>query len=229
MPNSHVTSVSRIKNPLEGIPRDELMNRVEVFAQEKGLTEHVALLRQGALVAQDPNNYEDIDGAEALDGEAKAALVKEVEHKWRLPPKLFLTIITCSIGAAVQGWDQTGTNGANIFFPAFYHLDPDTTRGTLLIGLLNAGPYIGSAFIGCWLSDPVNNLWGRRGVIFFSAHFCIWPVIGSAFCQTWPQQLACRLLMGIGMGIKASTVPIYAAENSPAAIRGALVMSWREF
>lgn len=35
--------------------------------------------------------------------------------------------------------------------------------------------------------------------------------------------------MGIGMGVKASTVPIYAAENSPASIRGALVMSWREY
>ncbi|KAH6847111.1 hypothetical protein B0I37DRAFT_430378 [Chaetomium sp. MPI-CAGE-AT-0009] len=218
---------AKIKNPLEGIPRDELMSRVHEFAQQKGLTEHIGILRKGALVAQDPNNYEDIDGTEALNDEEKEALVKEVEHKWRLPAKLFLTIVTCSIGAAVQGWDQTGTNGANIFFPAFYHLDPETTRGTLLIGLLNAGPYIGSAFIGCWLSDPVNNLWGRRGVIFFSAHFCIWPVIGSAFCQTWPQQLVCRLLMGVGMGIKASTVPIYAAENSPAAIRGALVMSWQ--
>jgi len=29
------------------------------------------------------------------------------------------------------------------------------------------------------------------------------------------------------MGAKASTVPIYAAENSPASIRGALVMSWQ--
>jgi len=29
------------------------------------------------------------------------------------------------------------------------------------------------------------------------------------------------------MGAKASTVPIYAAENSPACIRGALVMSWQ--
>lgn len=81
--------------------------------------------------------------------------------------------------------------------------------------------------MGCWMSDPVNNLFGRRGVIFLSAHFCIWPVIGSAFCNTWPQQLACRLLMGIGMGVKASTVPIFAAENSPASIRGALVMSWQ--
>ena len=86
-----------------------------------------------------------------------------------------------------------------------------------------------NSLIGCWLSDPINNYFGRRGVIFFSAHFCIWPVIGSAFCHTWPQQLACRLLMGIGMGVKASTVPIYAAENAPASIRGALVMSWRKF
>ncbi len=34
--------------------------------------------------------------------------------------------------------------------------------------------------------------------------------------------------MGIGIGLKFSTVPVYAAENAPAAIRGALVMSWRK-
>ncbi|KAG7284012.1 hypothetical protein NEMBOFW57_010370 [Staphylotrichum longicolle] len=217
---------ARIKNPLEGIPRDELISRVEVFAQEKGLTEHVALLRRGALVAQDPSSFDEIDGPEALNDDEKAALRTEAEHKWRLPMKLYLTIATCSIGAAVQGWDQTGSNGANIFFPTVYGIAEKTTRDTLLVGLINAGPYIGSAFIGCWLSDPINNLLGRRGVIFVSAHFCLWPVIGSAFCHTWEQQLACRILMGIGMGVKASTVPIYAAENSPAAIRGALVMSW---
>ena len=104
----------------------------------------------------------------------------------------------------------------------------DSARDRLLVGLLNAGPYIGSALCGCWLSDPLNHYFGRRGVIFISAHFCIWPLIGSAFSHTWQQQLINRLLMGVGMGVKASTVPIYAAENSPAAIRGALVMSWRK-
>ncbi|KAK4223956.1 hypothetical protein QBC38DRAFT_502679 [Podospora fimiseda] len=218
---------ARIRNPLEGIPRDELMSRVEQFAHEKNLTEHLPLLRKGALVAQNPDDIDNFKGAEALTQEEKDALHFEIEHKWRMPTKLFLTIATCSIGAAVQGWDQTGTNGANIFFPDIYGIGDSSTRSKILLGLVNAGPYIGSAFIGCWLSDPINNLWGRRGVIFLSAHFCLWPVIGSAFCHTWPQQLACRLLMGIGMGVKASTVPIYAAENSPAAIRGALVMSWQ--
>ena len=51
--------------------------------------------------------------------------------------------------------------------------------------------------------------------------------IGGAVTQNWEQLLATRLLLGIGMGIKASTVPIFAAENSPASIRGALTMTWQ--
>ncbi|KAK1829336.1 hypothetical protein QBC39DRAFT_311185 [Podospora conica] len=217
----------RIRNPLAGIPRNLLLARVDAFALQHELFEHVAILRKGALVAQSPEHAPSIEGNEALTEGEKAALQTELNHRWRLPWKLYLTIITCSIGAAVQGWDQTGVNGATVFFPDEYGIGSDSTKDSLLVGLVNAGPYIGSALLGCWLSDPLNNWVGRRGVIFIAAHFCIWPVIGSAFCQTWQQQLACRLLMGIGMGAKASVVPIYAAENSPAAIRGALVMSWQ--
>ncbi|KAF4508088.1 hypothetical protein G6O67_004515 [Ophiocordyceps sinensis] len=219
---------AKVRNPLEGISREQLMRDVETFAQFRGLQEHVGLLKKGALVAQNPAEAAAIDGPEKLTQTEFDALETERNHKWRLPMRLFLTIATCSIGAAVQGWDQTGSNGANVFLPAAYGLDPHgSDRDSLIVGVLNAGPYIGSAFLGCWLSDPLNNWFGRRGAIFFSAHFCIWPVIGSALCRTWQQQLACRLLMGIGMGAKASTVPIYAAENSPASIRGALVMSWQ--
>ncbi|KAI8624757.1 sugar transporter-domain-containing protein [Xylariaceae sp. FL1651] len=218
---------AKIKNPLKGIPRDQLMRDVEAFAQEKGLEEHIKYLRKGALVAQNPQGFDDIDGPEALDETEKDVLRNEMLHKWRLPWRLYLTIITCSIGAAVQGWDQTGSNGATIFFPAVYGIGSKSVRDELLVGLVNAGPYIGCSLIGCWLSDPFNNWLGRRGTIFVAAHFCIWPVIGSAFAQTWIQQLSLRLLMGIGMGLKASSVPIFAAENAPAAVRGALVMSWQ--
>lgn len=73
----------------------------------------------------------------------------------------------------------------------------------------------------------MNNYIGRRGTIFVSAIFCLFTPIGGAVSQTWEQLLITRLLMGIGMGLKGSTVPIFAAENSPATIRGALVMSWQ--
>ncbi|KAG6357069.1 hypothetical protein INS49_014946 [Diaporthe citri] len=225
---------AKISNPLAGIPKSQLMRQVDAFAHEKGLADHIPILRKGALVAQlgvatslTREDYDSIGGEETLTEEEKTVLENEVKHKWRLPWRLWLTVITCSIGAAVQGWDQTGSNGANLFFPKVYGIGSKSVHDTLIVGLVNAGPYIGSAVLGCWLTDPVNNWLGRRGVIFVSANFCLWPVIGSAFCHAWPEQLACRLLMGIGMGIKASTVPVYAAENSPAPVRGALVMTWQ--
>ena len=36
-----------------------------------------------------------------------------------------------------------------------------------------------------------------------------------------------RFALGIGIGPKSATVPIYAAECTPPAIRGALVMQWQ--
>jgi hypothetical protein len=35
------------------------------------------------------------------------------------------------------------------------------------------------------------------------------------------------MLLGIGMGLKEVTVPVFSAENSPAIILGGLVMSWQ--
>ncbi|KAK3683880.1 hypothetical protein B0T22DRAFT_483688 [Podospora appendiculata] len=227
IPDLNANLEAKIKNPLAGIPRHTLFADVEEFARERGLEEHIPLLRKGALVAQDPNSYEKITGAEKLEEFEAEALRNEVLYKWRVPRRLYLTIITCSIGAAVQGWDQTGSNGANLSFPTAFGIGSKSDHDVYLLGLINSAPYIGSAFIGCWLSDPLNYYFGRRGAIFFAGHFCFWPVLGSAFCQDWIQLLVCRLLMGIGMGAKASSVPIFAAENSPASIRGALVMSWQ--
>ncbi|CAF9937205.1 MAG: hypothetical protein HETSPECPRED_010587 [Heterodermia speciosa] len=231
--NRNVTA--RIQNPLAGIPRATLFQNVEDFARDAHMEDQIPLLQKGALVAQDPPSFESV---EELDEVERDALRNEVLHKWRQPVALYFTVILCSIGAAVQGWDQTGSNGANLSWPQDFNV-PDTPPkegpvpgvdydyNSWIVGIVNAGPYIASAFIGCWLSDPLNNYFGRRGTIFFAAVFCLLSVIGSGFSQTWPQLFVTRLLLGIGMGAKASVVPIFAAENCPAAIRGGLVMSWQ--
>lgn len=121
------------------------MSQVENFVNEKGLSEHVEYFKKGALVAQDPDNFEEIHGAYKLNETEVSVLQTEVTHKWRVPKTLYLTIITCSIGAAVQGWDQEGSNGANLSFPTALGLDESTTYGTYIVGLINAAPYIGSA------------------------------------------------------------------------------------
>ncbi|KAF5361194.1 hypothetical protein D9758_009026 [Tetrapyrgos nigripes] len=220
---------AKIQNPLYGIPKEKLLHQVEEFTREKGLDEHVAVFKKGALIAQ---NQKDFENMAELDESDKAILRREVTHRWDQPKDLYFTVILCSIAAAVQGWDQTGSNGANLSFPKEFGIDdtpgaPNASRNQWLVGVINSAPYLACAAIGCWLTDPLNNLLGRRGTIFVTGIFCTLSVIGSGLSQTWPQLFVTRLLLGIGMGAKATTTPVFAAENVPASVRGGLVMSWQ--
>ncbi|PSN65094.1 sugar transporter-like protein [Corynespora cassiicola Philippines] len=233
--NVNASASSKIQNPLIHMSEDEMLADVDNFAKEHQFEDIAPLLRKGALIARDPPSFATVPG---ITEEEKDIVSNEVLHKWRQPKLLYFTIILCSIGAAVQGWDQTGSNGANLSFPDALGIpvhdtlpdgspNPNAERNQWIQGLINAAPYIASAFLGCWMSDPLNNWFGRRGCIFISAVFCALSPIGGAVSQTWEQFFVTRLLLGIGMGCKGATVPIFAAENSPAAIRGALVMTWQ--
>ena len=57
--------------------------------------------------------------------------------------------------------------------------------------------------------------------------FSLLAPIGSALTQKWGQLVACRIMLGIGMGLKEVTVPVFSAEVVPATVRGGLVMSWQ--
>ncbi|TFK17255.1 sugar transporter [Coprinopsis marcescibilis] len=221
---------ARIHNPLHGIPRDTLLKGVEEFAKEYGLEDKVDLFKKGALLAQSPGELETIPG---ITEEEKEHIRRETTHRWSQSKSLYLTIIICSLAAAVQGWDQTGSNGANLSFPQEFGLhsddpnDPNRERNDWIVGVINAGPYIATALLGCWITDPLNHYFGRRGTLFWCGIFCTVSVIGQGLAQTWPQLFVCRLLLGLGMGPKATTSPVFASENVPANIRGGLVMCWQ--
>ena len=123
--------------------------------------------------------------------------------------------------------DETVVNGAQLFYRYQFGIDGEDPRSTWLTGLLNSAPYLCCAFIGCWLTTPFNHLFGRRGTIFitcvFSALACLW----QGFVNTWWHMFISRFFLGLGIGPKSATVPIYAAETTPPAIRGALVMQWQ--
>ncbi|TAQ86026.1 hypothetical protein B7494_g5655 [Chlorociboria aeruginascens] len=222
-----------IKNPLAGIHKDQLLADVEIFAADNGLTDILPILTKGALVAQNPHYA---DRIVELDDNDRRVLEEENTHRWKHPRILYVTIILNSIAAAIQGWDQTGANGANLTFGEALGI-PDsgpvcTAAGTCeknswIIGFINSCPYIAIAFFAAWISDPVNNLLGRRGTIFLAAIFSLLAPIGMGVSQTWGELTICRILLGIGMGLKEVTVPVYSAENSPTNIRGGLVMSWQ--
>jgi len=80
---------------------------------------------------------------------------------------------------------------------------------------------------GAFIVDPLNHFLGRRGEIFLTACCLTATPIGSGFAKSWQGLFAARFIMGIGIGAKNATVPIYSSEMAPARIRGALVMFWQ--
>ncbi|KAH6887015.1 membrane transporter D1 [Thelonectria olida] len=210
---------ARIRNPLIGISKQDLKHQTDAFCQEHGFQGKEDIFYRGALAAQNPQSYEELD---ELTEEDKHTLQREVTHKWHLPRQLYYAIALCSLGSAIQGWDNTGANGANLSFPVEFGIQDNH----MLVGAINAGPTL-FGLLSAWAADPINNLLGRRGTIFLTGLFAIFPVLAQGFTQNWWGLMVCRLFMGIGMGIKISTVPIYSAEVAPAVIRGGIVTSFQ--
>ena len=82
------------------MPKAELLSDVSHFAKERQLEDIEPLLVKGALVAQSPALFEEI---EELDDSERIALREEVTHRFKLPRILYYTIILNSIAAAIQG------------------------------------------------------------------------------------------------------------------------------
>ncbi|KAJ3580451.1 hypothetical protein NPX13_g109 [Xylaria arbuscula] len=137
--------------------------------------------------------------------------------------RMYALLLCCGLGAAVQGWDETAVNGAQVFYSHAFEID---TR-PIIIGLVNAAPYFSSS-IACLLTSQVNNvLRGRKRVIFVTCLISSVACIGQASVSTWQALLATRLVLGVGIGLKSVTIPIYISECAPAQLRGAFVMVWQ--
>ncbi|KFY87694.1 hypothetical protein V500_06819 [Pseudogymnoascus sp. VKM F-4518 (FW-2643)] len=162
--NDYANNVNaKIRNPLLGISKPDLLAQVTEFCREHDLEDKTYVFQKGALVAQHPESFEDI---EELDEGDKVPIRQEKSHKWRLPWTLYYTVAICSLGSAIQGWDNTGANGANLSFPQEFGIE----HNTWLVGFVNAAPGI-SGLMSTWVADPMNNWVGRRGVIFITGLF----------------------------------------------------------
>lgn len=104
------------------------------------MPEHAALFGRAALVARDGDKFEMVD---ELQQDERDALIYERDHKWHGPFMLWYSISLCAIGAATQGWDQTGSNGANLSFPQAFGLTNEAGevvpgREEWIVGVINA-------------------------------------------------------------------------------------------
>lgn len=86
---------NRPKNVLAHLSKEDLLSDVRLFATQKGLEEYLPDLERGALLAQRPDEFEEIS---ELTEEDKQVIRHERDHKWSHPLWMWLTIIICSTG-----------------------------------------------------------------------------------------------------------------------------------
>ncbi|KAJ5239427.1 hypothetical protein N7468_004046 [Penicillium chermesinum] len=208
------------ENPLAGIPRDELFRNVEEFCTKFGLLDDLEVFKKGALISQSPATAASLP---ELNEAEREALVREHTHKWHQPWQLYFLTVMCSLSAAVQGMDETVNNGAQAYYLKKFGIENSNN----LTGLVVGAPYLACAILGCWLTEPLNRYFARRGTIFISCFIAAVASVWEGVCNSWVNLFIARFVLGLGIGSKSSTVPVYAAECSPAPIRGALVMMWQ--
>lgn len=73
-------------NILQSLSKTELLDNVDRFIRDEGFEEYADSFRRGALVAQHPKGFTDID---ELSAEDKTALQYEADHKWSQPGTLY--------------------------------------------------------------------------------------------------------------------------------------------
>ncbi|GME92192.1 unnamed protein product [Ambrosiozyma monospora] len=112
-------------NVLTSYTQDEVMNMGRSYANTYGLDEE--LFAKAAAVARKPTEFNRMP---FLDDDEKSSLLEEVEHPWRITRDLFWLVVMASMGAAVQGMDETVINGANLYYPELLGLGSGSDRDT---------------------------------------------------------------------------------------------------
>ncbi|WWC60987.1 uncharacterized protein I303_103564 [Kwoniella dejecticola CBS 10117] len=217
------TAIHVIHNPLKRESPEQVVADAHAFANNHNLGEYADLFGRAALVARDQKHFQNVPN---LLPEEIAALQYERDHKWHGPKMLWYSIVLCAVGAATQGWDQTGSNGANLSFPQEFNITGEGAN-EWKVGAVNAIIFLTAGLIGAFITDPLNHYFGRRGEIFITAACLTATPIASGFAKSWQTLFAIRFVMGIGIGAKNATVPIFSAELAPARVRGALTMFWQ--
>ena len=150
---------------------------------------------------------------------------------WKEPKELLLTLFACSLASLTQGWDQAATG--NLGWPTDFGLNVDINhpagRDIWIFSGIQSIMWFSAAILGSYLSDPISEHIGRRGALFVAAICSFSSVIAASQTQSWQALMGCRIILGLGIGGKASVVPILESEVTPSSKRGRLLVGWQVF
>src|ERR1039457_3895305 len=149
----------------------------------------------------------------AMHTSVNAAEVHTQAHYHR---QTWINAMAAAVGGLLFGYDTSVISGAILFVRGHFHWDSFATEGAVSIVL--AGALLGAA-VGGYLGDR----FGRKPLQIANATvFGIFAVL-TGLANTTPLFLIGRFMVGVAVGVTSMITPLYIAEISPPAIRGALV------
>jgi MFS family permease len=150
-----------------------------------------------------------------LDIDAPVSKPKEQRPlKWRV----YAYVLIAALANLLFGFEMSVISQVKDDFGAAHGM----SSGSASIAFLASGLPIGAVF-GSVGAGILQDKLGRRITLICTTAGYMGSVLVSFFADAFPQLAGGRLLTGVTIGIFSSTVPMYIAELSPAAVRGRLV------
>ena len=143
--------------------------------------------------------------------ERKALRIQRSRAFWKEPKEMQITIFVCCLASMVQGWAQVA-NG-NFGWPLDLYKEHErpyeySKDHPLLFAAVQAVPWFSAAILGSYLSDPLSEFVGRRKALFIAGCCSLVGSVAGSQAQSWQALLGSRVILGLGIGGKASIVPV---------------------
>jgi len=122
----------------------------------------------------------------------------------------------------LYGYDIGVISGALVYIRRTIPLT--TAQAELIVGAVLLG-----SLLGTLLSGSLADLLGRKKMILSACVIFVVGVVTILLSTTFLGLLCARMLLGVGVGVLAVTVPLYLSEVVPASVRGRSVSSFQIF
>jgi len=126
---------------------------------------------------------------------------------------VYLAAAFAGLGGLLFGYDTGVISGAELFFKN------DFSLSVFALEVIVSGVLAGAA-AGALLGGRLADIFGRRTLLIITALIF---AAGAILCAAAPSAailIVGRIIVGFGIGLSSSTVPVYISEVSPADARG---------
>jgi sugar porter (SP) family MFS transporter len=137
-------------------------------------------------------------------------------HRYSYQVRTWMAAGIAGMGGLLFGYDTGMISGAQVF------IEQDFDVSASGIGIVVSAVTLG-ALVGALLSSGLTERFSRRGLIVVSAVVFIIGAILAAAAPTLFVLVVARFVIGLGIGVASTIVPLYIAEIVPVRSRGSMV------